>query len=174
MKFSCPAARPSIRGPISQRTCRTPGCRSPMREVVALADPPELRQLDGEMQQRTDDHADRQALDAHDRRDEDRGQDDREVVGKRRERQGSRSARSELRMPLTTAPIPMNTGLSSMIRVMRIVSSVVGASKPGVTIGTRAARRSPSAKLKPASAMTTRLMTLLARRHASRSCSRAR
>ncbi len=39
-------------------------------------------------------------------------------------------------MPVTTAPMPMSTGLSSMTRVIRTVSSVVGASKPGATIGT--------------------------------------
>ena len=38
-------------------------------------------------------------------------------------------------MPLTTAPMPMSTGLRSMIRVSGTVSSVVGASKPGATIG---------------------------------------
>ena len=38
-------------------------------------------------------------------------------------------------MPLTTAPIPIRTGDSSITRVMRMVSSVVGASKPGATIG---------------------------------------
>ena len=73
-------------------------------------------------------------------------------------------------MPLTTAPIPMKTGLSSMIRVMRTVSSVVGASKPGATIGTSSGAKMAITRLSAASAMTTRLMTLLARRQASASC----
>ena len=52
-------------------------------------------------------------------------------------------------MPLTTAPMPMKTGLSSMIRVMRTVSSVVGASKPGVTIGTSSGAKMAITRLTP-------------------------
>jgi hypothetical protein len=77
-------------------------------------------------------------------------------------------------MPVTTAPMPMSTGLMSMTRVMRIVSSVVGASKPGATIGTKTGAKIAITRLSPASAISTRLMTLLASCHASRSCPRAR
>ena len=75
---------------------------------------------------------------------------------------------------MTTAPIPMSTGLTSITRVMRIVSSVVGASKPGATIGTRTGAKIAISRLRAASAMSTRLMTLLASCHASASSPRAR
>jgi hypothetical protein len=68
----------------------------------------------------------------------------------------------------------MRTGLMSMTRVMRIVSSVVGASKPGATTGTRMGAKMAISRLSPASAMSTRLITLLASCHASASWPRAR
>jgi hypothetical protein len=77
-------------------------------------------------------------------------------------------------MPVTTAPMPMSTGLMSMTRVIRTVSSVVGASKPGATIGTKIGAKIAITRLNPASAMRTRLMTLLASCQASWSCPRAR
>ena len=51
-------------------------------------------------------------------------------------------------MPVTTAPMPMSTGLRSITRVMRIVSSVVGASKPGATIGTKTGAKIAITRLK--------------------------
>ena len=77
-------------------------------------------------------------------------------------------------MPLTTAPMPMSTGLISMIWVRRIVSSVVGSSKPGATIGTNTGAKIAISPLSTTSAMSTRLMTLLASFHASASSPRAR
>jgi hypothetical protein len=77
-------------------------------------------------------------------------------------------------MPVTTAPMPMSTGLSSITRVMRMVSSVVGASKPGATIGTSTGAKIAMSKLRIPSAIRTRLMTLLASFHASTSCPLAR
>ena len=77
-------------------------------------------------------------------------------------------------MPDTTAPIPIRTGDSSMTRVMRMVSSVVGASKPGATMGTSTGAKIAISSDRPASAITTRLMMLLASRHASASWPRAR
>ncbi len=68
----------------------------------------------------------------------------------------------------------MKTGLSSITRVMRIVSSVVGASNPGVTSGTIQGAKIAISRLNPASPIRTRLMTLLASRQASCSFSRAR
>jgi hypothetical protein len=55
-------------------------------QVVALPNLAELGQLDDQMGQRADGNADRQALDPHDRRQEDGGQDDDQVVGQRRQR----------------------------------------------------------------------------------------
>jgi hypothetical protein len=77
-------------------------------------------------------------------------------------------------MPVTTAPMPMRTGLMSITRVIRIVSSVVGASKPGATIGTKIGAKMAMIRLRTARAMRTRLITLLASSHASRSWPRAR
>ena len=77
-------------------------------------------------------------------------------------------------MPLTTAPMPMSTGLMSMICVRRMVSSVVGASKPGATIGTKMGAKIAISPLSTMSAMSTRLMTLLASFQASASSLRAR
>jgi hypothetical protein len=54
-------------------------------EVVPLPHPGEVGHLDGQVGEGADGHADRQPLDAHDRRQEDRGQDDREVVEQRRD-----------------------------------------------------------------------------------------
>jgi len=70
--------------------------------------------------------------------------------------------------------MPMKTGLSSMIRVMRTVSSVVGASKPGVMRGTIHGARMAISRLNAERAISTRLMTLLASRHASASSALAR
>ena len=80
----------------------------------------------------------------------------------------------ELRMPLTTAPMPMKTGLSSITRVMRTVRAVVGASKPGATTGTTIGAKMAISRLRAPRAISTKLMTLLARRHASASSWRAR
>ena len=77
-------------------------------------------------------------------------------------------------MPVTTAPMPMRTGLMSMIWVSRMVSSVVGSSKPGATIGTRTGARIAIRRLSAVKAIITRLITLLASFHASASCPRAR
>ena len=54
-------------------------------QVVTLPYPARLRQLDGQMRQRSQGHADRQALDPYQRRQEDGGGDDRQVVDQRRE-----------------------------------------------------------------------------------------
>jgi hypothetical protein len=54
-------------------------------QVVALPDLRQARQLDGEVGQRADRHADRQPLDAHHRRQEDGRRDDGQVVEQRRD-----------------------------------------------------------------------------------------
>ena len=68
----------------------------------------------------------------------------------------------------------MKTGLSNMTRVMRMVSSVVGASKPGVMSGTIHGAKMAISRLNAESAITTRLITLLASRQASASSPLAR
>ena len=77
-------------------------------------------------------------------------------------------------MPLTTAPMPMRTGLISMICVSFTVRSVVGWSKPGATIGTKNGAKIAIRALITMSAIRTRLMTLLASFQASSSSPRAR